>query len=215
MNTNNQDIFSLWSVFSEAGLLINFFSTTIFLISIFAIYLFLEKLFFLKRQIKQNDDTLNNINDFIHEGRVDAALDYCDREEFPQARILKPGIERIGRPIHEITTAMKFQENLEINYFQKKVSLLSFYAKIVFLIGILGTFTAIFFSFYDASKITEKISNQYLYFRIYTSLLPLLISVISAIFLYLFHYILVKKVRYIKSKLIKSQAAFIDILNKP
>lgn len=215
MNTNNQEIFSLWNVFSEAGLLVNIFSILIFLITVFAIYLYFEKLFLLKRQIKANDDTLHNINDFIHEGRVDAALDYCEREDIPQARILKPGIERIGRPIQEITTAMKFQETHEIYHFQKKISHFSFYAKIVLLIGFLGSFIAIFLSFYDVSKISEKITAQYLYFRIYSSFLPLILGLISAIALYSFHYILTKKIRLIKSRLVKSQAAFINILNKP
>lgn len=215
MNTNNQDIFSIWNVFSEAGLLVNLFSTLIFLITIFSIYLFFEKLFFLKRQIKIKDDTLHNINDFIHEGRVDTALDYCEREDTPQTRILKPGIERIGRPIQEISTAMKFQEIQEIYHFQKKIPLISFYAKIVLLMGILGTFVALFLSFYDVSKISEKINPQYLYFRIYRSLLPLILGFVSSIALYSFHFILMKKIRLIKSKLVKSQAAFINILNKP
>lgn len=62
---------------------------------------------------------MNNIADLLNQGRVDAAIDYCERQNTPEARILEKGITRIGRPISDIVSAMESQAQIEISKLEK------------------------------------------------------------------------------------------------
>jgi biopolymer transport protein ExbB len=70
---------------------------------------------------------MRNIEDFLKDGKVDAAIDYCSRQDSPEARILEKGLSRIGRPVSDIVNAMEGQGQAEVANMEMNLNLLQLY----------------------------------------------------------------------------------------
>ena len=82
--------FSFWKIMFHGNIFANVVMITVLLLGIFSFYLFLERFFFIKRMSSNTDPNLmRNIEDFLKDGKVDAAIDYCSRQDSPEARILE------------------------------------------------------------------------------------------------------------------------------
>ena len=62
---------------------------------------------------------MNNIEDFIKAGKIEAAADYCKTQNSPEGRILEKGISRLGRPVSDIVSAMESQAQVEVANMEK------------------------------------------------------------------------------------------------
>ena len=67
------------------------------LLSLMAIYIFVQRLIIIRRAGKEDETFMNRIKDYIHEGKVDSALNLC-RSTNTSARMIEKGITRLGRP---------------------------------------------------------------------------------------------------------------------
>ena len=68
------------------------------LLSIIAVYIFIERLMTLRNAAKIDQNFMNRIKDYIHDGKIDAATALCHSTNNPLARMIEKGISRIGRP---------------------------------------------------------------------------------------------------------------------
>ena len=62
---------------------------------------------------------MNRIKDYIHEGKVDSALNLCRSTNTPSARMIEKGITRLGRPMNDVLVAIENVGNLEIAKLEK------------------------------------------------------------------------------------------------
>ena len=62
---------------------------------------------------------MNRIKDYIHDGKIDAALALCKSTDSPSARMIEKGISRLGRPLQDISTAIENVGKLEISKLEK------------------------------------------------------------------------------------------------
>lgn len=111
----------------------------LFLMLGFAIYLFVKKMMVLSRASKEEYNFMNNIRDFIHDGKLDAAKQLCKSNDNPSARLIDKGLTRIGRPLDDIRTAVENEGNIEVGRLEKGVSALATIAAIAPMMGFLGT----------------------------------------------------------------------------
>ena len=80
--------FSFWKIMFHGNIFANIVMITVLLLGVFSLYLFFERWFFIKRMSKTADlNIMRNIEDFLKDGRIDAAKDYCLRLNTPEARI--------------------------------------------------------------------------------------------------------------------------------
>ncbi|MEA3317231.1 MAG: MotA/TolQ/ExbB proton channel family protein, partial [Bacteroidota bacterium] len=86
----------------------------IVLLSIVAIYIFIERYFAIKNAAKTDINFMNKIKDYIYDDKLDTALALCQSINSPVARMIEKGIQRIGRPLNDINTAVENVGNLEI-----------------------------------------------------------------------------------------------------
>ena len=58
------------------------------LLSLMAGYIFIQRLLVIRRAGKEDQNFMNRIKDYIHEGKVDSALNLCRSTNTPSARMI-------------------------------------------------------------------------------------------------------------------------------
>ena len=189
---------------------------TVLALGVFSLYIFLERLFYINRMLKINDTNLmNNIADLLNQGRVDAAIDYCERQNTPEARILEKGITRIGRPISDIVSAMESQAQIEISKLEKNLNLLASVPSLAPMLGLLGTVIGLIMAFFSMSNAEGSFSPKTLSEGIYTALGQTAMGLAVAIPSNFFYNLLLTRIDKFVLKVQHLSTDFLDIINKP
>lgn len=68
------------------------------LLSLMAGYIFIQRLLVIRRAGKEDQNFMNRIKDYIHEGKVDSALNLCRSTNTPSARMIEKGDQPPGPP---------------------------------------------------------------------------------------------------------------------
>jgi biopolymer transport protein ExbB len=79
----------------------------IILLSFVAAYIFIERFYVIRKATREDQNFMNRIKDYIHDGRIEAALALCKATDSPSARMVEKGISRLGRPLQDIQTAIE------------------------------------------------------------------------------------------------------------
>ena len=213
--TNEKQIFSLWEILFSGGLIGNIIMIAIFLLGILALYIFLERFFYIKRASKETPNFLENIKDFVQEGKIQTAVDYCRTIDSPEARMIEKGLARIGRPISDISNAMQNQGQLEISKFEKNLNILASASGAAPMLGFLGTVVGMIMAFFVFFFVTGAVSPKLLASGIYTAMATTAVGLFIGIPAYFFYNILVTNVDRLVLKIQTHVNDFLDALNKP
>ncbi len=208
-------VFSLWEILFGGGIIGNVIMITIFLIGILALYIFLERYFFIKRASKPTPNFLENIKDFVEEGKITTAIDYCKTINSPEARMIEKGLARIGRPISDISNAMQNQGQLEVSKLEKNLNILASASGAAPMLGFLGTVVGMIMAFFEISNVTGAVSPKLLASGIYTAMVTTAAGLFVGIPAYFFYNILVTNVDRLVLKIQTHVNEFLDTLNTP
>src|SRR5450759_4880196 len=143
----------------------------IILLSFVAAYIFIERYFVIRKASKEDINFMNRIKDYIHEGKIDAAVALCKLTDSPSARMVTKGITRLGRPLQDISTAIENVGKLEISKLEKGFPTLATITGAEPMLGFLGTVIGMIQSFYAMSQAGNNIEVSLLSDGIYTCLL--------------------------------------------
>ncbi len=187
----------------------------IVLLSIIAVYIFTERYFSILKASKENIDFMNRIKDYIHDDKVESALALCQSINSPVARMIEKGVQRIGRPLNDINTAIENVGRLEIYKLEKGLPTLATVAGAAPMIGFLGTVMGMISAFYNMSMAGSNIDVSLLSDGIYTAMVTTVAGLIVGILAYFAYNILVAKVEKIVFKLEANTSVFMDLLNEP
>ena len=187
----------------------------ILLLSILAVYIFFERYFAIQRASRIDINFMNRIKDYIHDGKLDAALALCQSFANPAARMIEKGIQRIGRPLNDVNTAIENIGKLEIYKLEKGLPLLATVAGGAPMIGFLGTVMGMVRAFYDMSQQANNIDVGLLSNGIYTALITTVAGLIVGIIAYFAYNVLVARVEKVVFKLEGTTTEFMDLLNEP
>lgn len=156
----------------------------LFFLGVLALYLFLYKYFYLKEVHNKNNDFLENIADCLYDHRIEAAVDWCKRVSTPESRIVRKGLDKIGKSnLSDLNLVMLSQQELEILRLRKNGFIFSFLTKFIFLLGFLGTGIGLV-SFFMSGNIDLR---SVLY---YTSFFPICIGIFLSIIVLIFRFII-------------------------
>ena len=75
--------------------------------SIITVYIFVERYLTISKASVSDKNFMNNIREFIHAGRLDAAVTLCRSTDSPNARMIEKGLSRIGKPLNDINAAIE------------------------------------------------------------------------------------------------------------
>ena len=186
------------------------------ILSVIAIYIFGKKWWMIHKSQQVDKNFMRDIRDYIHEGKVKSALSLCEKYDSPVARLVEKGIERIGRPLTDIQTAVENTGNVEIARLEKGLPTLATIAGGAPMIGFLGTVMGMVQAFFNMSKAGNNIDITLLSDGIYTAMLTTVGGLIVGIIAYFGYNWLTSKVSDLVYKMESSTMEFIDIvLNEP
>lgn len=202
---------SLWDLTLAGGPIM----IPIFLLSILAIYIFFERYFSINQASKIDSNFMNRIRDYIHDGKIDAALALCRSIPNPAARMIEKGISRIGRPLSDVQTAIENVGQLEVYTLEKRLALLATCAGAAPMLGFLGTVTGMIKAFYDMANAGNNIDIQLLSSGIYQAMVTTVAGLIVGILAYFAYNYLITNVHKVIHTLQSTTIDFMDLLNEP
>ena len=202
---------TLWDLALKGGWMM----IPIVLLSFVAAYIFIERYFVIKKASKEDTNFINRIKDYIHDGKIDAAMALCKSVDSPSARMIEKGINRLGRPLQDISSAIENVGKLEISKLEKGFPTLATIAGAEPMLGFLGTVIGMVESFYAMSQAGSNIDVSQMSGGIYTALITTAAGLIIGILGFFAYNTLVVKVERVVFNLEATLTEFMDILNEP
>ena len=203
---------SLFSMFTMGGPLM----WVLLALSILAIYLIGRKWWVIKNASKIDPHFMKDIRDYITDGKTKSAVTLCRKYDNPVARMIETGINRMGRPMADIQSAIENIGNVEVARLQKGLPLLATIAGGAPMIGFLGTVMGMVQAFFNMSKAGNNIDITLLSGGIYTAMLTTVGGLIVGIIAYFGYNWLTGKVGDLVYQMESSTMEFIDIvINEP
>jgi biopolymer transport protein ExbB len=187
----------------------------IILLSFVAAYIFIERYYVIRKATKEDINFMNRIKDYIHDGKIEAALALCRSTDSPSARMVEKGITRLGRPLQDISTAIENVGKLEISKLEKGFPTLATITGAEPMLGFLGTVIGMVQSFYAMSQAGNNIEVSMMSDGIYTALITTVAGLIVGILGYFAYNTLVVRVEKVVFNLEATLTEFMDILNEP
>ena len=185
------------------------------LLSLMACYIFIQRLMVIRRAGKEDETFMNRIKDYIHEGKVDSALNLCRSTNTPSARMIEKGITRLGRPMNDVLVAIENVGNLEIAKLEKGFPLIATTAAGAPMFGFLGTVTGMVRAFFEMANAGNNIDITLLSGGIYEAMITTVGGLIVGIIAMFAYNYLVTLVDGVVNKMEAKTMAFMDLLNEP
>ena len=185
------------------------------ILSLIAIYIFVQRLLVIRRAAKEDVNFMNRIKDYIHEGKIDSALNLCRSTNTPEARMIEKGITRLGRPMNDVLVAIENVGNLEVAKLEMGFPLIATTAAGAPMLGFLGTVTGMVRAFFDMANAGTNVDVSLLSGGIYEALVTTVGGlVVGIIALFAYNY-LVSQVDNVVNKMEMRTMEFMDLLNEP
>jgi len=188
---------------------------TLFVLSVIAVYIFVERYITIKSAAKEDTNFMNEIKDFIHDGKLEAAKSLCKSTPTPISRMIEKGVNRIGKPLSDIGTAIENTGKLELFKLEKNLATLATISGAAPMIGFLGTVIGMILAFHQMASAGGNIDVEMLSEGIYTAMVTTVAGLIVGIVAYIGYNLLVAKVEKVVFKMEARTTEFLDILNEP
>ena len=201
---------SLWDLFQAGGWLM----WVLLGLGGFVVFIFAERFISIRKATQLDMNFMNRIRDYISDGRIDAALDACRRTDTPIARMIEKGIERIGRPMSDVQTAIENAANLEVAKLEKGLPYLSMISGGAPMIGFLGTVIGMVQAFMAMEGAGGVVDMSVLAGGMYIAMLTTVAGLIVGIPAYFGYNYLVARIERLIFRMEANSIAFMDILNQ-
>lgn len=202
---------SLWQLCLEGGWIMIPLAALLLL----CIYIFFERLAAINAAGREDDNFMNRIRGYIHDGEIESALNLCKANDSPGARLVAKGITRIGRPMNDVLVAVENTGNLEIANLSRTLPWLATTAAGAPMIGFLGTVIGMVQAFYaiasSGSSATIDSFASGIYSALVTTVAGLIVGIVA---LFAYNY-LVARINKIMNRLEARIMDFMDLLNEP
>lgn len=203
---------SFWDLFMGGGWLM----WVLVVLAAVMIFIFVERFLAIRKASQIDKHFMNRIRDYILEGNITSAVDLCRRTDSPIARMIEKGIERIGRPMSDIQTAIENVANVEVAKLESGLPWLASISGGAPMIGFLGTVVGMVQVFIDMSaNQSGGIELAQLSAGMYVAMVTTVGGLIVGIPAYFAHNYLVARVEKMVFRMEATTIAFMDILNQP
>ena len=184
------------------------------IMSIIAVYIFVERFMTIKNAGKDDPLFMARIRDYIKNGDVSSAVNFCRITNTPAARMIERGISRMGRPVAEIQAAVENTGNIEVSLLEKRLPVLSTIAGGAPMVGFLGTVIGMVEAFWQMSNAGSNIDISTLSGGIYQAMVTTVGGlVVGIVALFAYNY-LVAKVDGVVREMEQKTMSFMDIMNE-
>ncbi|MCR9174092.1 MAG: MotA/TolQ/ExbB proton channel family protein [bacterium] len=207
---------SVWDIIVQAsdsmfGLFIN---VLLALMLGYAIFIFVERYLALRKASKEEAGFLAKIKDYIMDGKLDSAKDYCARSNNPSARMIEKGISRLGKPMESISASIENTGKLEIMRLEQRLSFLATAAGAAPMIGFLGTTIGMIMVFIDLMN-TNELNVATIAPGTMTAMVTTVEGLVVGIIAYIGYNFLVGRIGRLVYQMENDALEFMDLLHEP
>lgn len=180
----------------------------------YAIFIFVERFLALRKANKEEKGFIAKIKEYITDGKIDSAKDYCSRSHAPSARMIEKGIARLGRPIEVISASIENAAKLEILRLEQRLSFLATAAGAAPMIGFLGTTVGMVGVFIDLQN-AASLDIDVIAPGIMTAMITTVAGLVVGIVAYVGYNFLVARIGNVVYQMENDALEFMDILQQP
>ena len=206
---------SIYKLIVDGGLGGQIIISILFVLLAVSLYIYFERFFAIKAASKVDKNFMNQIKDYVSNGKLESADALCKKTNSPTARLIEKGISRIGKPLDDINKAIENAGKLEVYQLEKNVSVIATIAGAAPMIGFLGTVIGMIVAIHEIANAGGQIDIKLLSDGLYTAMTTTVAGLIVGIIAYIsFNHIVVRtdKVMYqMEAKTVE----FLDLLNEP
>ena len=204
---------SILELITSGGTGGNLIMIALALLSIISVYLFLERFNTIKRASKQDPSFFSSIKNYVEVNDLKAAKTLCKNTDSSVARMLEKGIDRIDKPITDISVSIENQGKLEIYQLENNLANLATIAGAAPMIGFLGTVIGMIVAFHEMASAGGNIDIEMLSKGIYTAMVTTVAGLVVGIIAYIAYNLLVAKVEKVIFMLEATTTEFMDLLH--
>ena len=204
-----QESINLWEMAQYGGWIMIILAVLL----AFACYIFMVVL---KQATQEDKSFMDRIRDYIHEGKIDSALNLCKQTDTPSAHMIEKGITRIGRPMQDVQVAVENVGNLEVGKLEKGLVIMATIAGGAPMLGFLGTVLGMVQTFYNMAQTSGGVIEMSslstgMYQAMVTTIGGLIVGILA---MFAYNY-LVSRIDRVVRLLESRTLAFMDLLNDP
>ena len=211
--TSDQKTLSVLELISSGGIGGTVIMGTLTLLSIFAVYILFERLSAIKKAGKDNENFLISIKNFVEKKDIEAAKTLCKNTDTAISRMIEKGVDRIDKPMTDISAAIENQAKLEVYKMENNLANLATIAGAAPMIGFLGTVIGMILAFHEMASSGGNIDVEMLSKGIYTAMVTTVAGLIVGIIAYISYNYLVSKVDKVVFKLEAKTTDFLDLIH--
>lgn len=182
------------------------------LLSIITIYLFSMKLMEIRRAGKISPEFMREIEEYILAGKRGTAKQICQEANTPISRMIEKGIDRMGRPLQDIQTAVENVANVEVAKLEKGLPMIATIAGGAPMIGFLGTVIGMVQAFFNMAQAGNNVDITLLSGGIYTAMVTTVAGLTVGILAYFGYNYLSSQVSNVVFKMENTTVEFMDLL---
>ncbi|SHN00583.1 MotA/TolQ/ExbB proton channel family protein [Polaribacter sp. KT 15] len=206
---------SIYNLIMDGGIGGQIIIAILFILLAVGLYIYFERFFAIKAASKVDKNFMDQIKDYVSNGKLDAAKSLCDSKNTPTARLIKKGITRIGKPLEDINTAIETAGKLEVYQLEKNVSVLATIAGAAPMIGFLGTVIGMIVAIHEIANAGGQIDIKMLSDGLYTAMTTTVAGLIVGIIAYITYNHLVVRTDKVVYQMEAKSVEFLDLLNEP
>ena len=204
---------SIIELISAGGIGGNIIMGTLGVLSIYAIYILIERYSTIKKASIEDESFLKSIRNFVEHKDIQAAKTLCKNTDNPVSRMIEKGIDRIDKPMTDISAAIENQGKLEVYKMESNLANLATIAGAAPMIGFLGTVIGMIVAFHEMASAGGNIDVEMLSKGIYTAMVTTVGGLIVGIIAYIAYNYLVSKIDKVIFQLEARTTEFLDLLH--
>jgi biopolymer transport protein ExbB len=191
----------------------NLIMITLGILSVISVYLLVERYSTIKKASKTDPAFLNSIKNYVQDQDLKAAKTLCKNTDSPISRMLGKGINRIDKPMTDISASIENQGKLEIYQLENNLANLATISGAAPMIGFLGTVIGMIVAFHEMASAGGNIDVEMLSKGIYMAMTTTVAGLVVGIIAYISYNLLVSKVEKVVFMLEATTTEFMDLLH--
>ena len=180
------------------------------LLSLFAIYILIERFSIIKKASKEDENFLKSIRNFVEAKDIQAAKTLCRNADSPISRMIEKGVNRIDKPMTDISAAIENQGKLEVFKMENNLANLATISGAAPMIGFLGTVIGMIVAFHEMASAGGNIDVEMLSKGIYTAMVTTVAGLVVGIIAYIAYNYLVTRVEKVIFQMEARTTEFLD-----
>ncbi len=206
---------SIWELISSGGIGGNIIMASIGLMSLITVYLFVERFNTIRKASRLDQNFMQQIRELVLAGKLDSARTLCKSQGSPVSKMIEKGINRIGKPLKDISAAIENTGKLEVAKLESNLATLATISGAAPMLGFLGTVIGMILAFHQMAAAGGQIDVGMLAEGIYTAMTTTVAGLVVGIMAFVGYNYLVSRVDRVVYAMEAHAVDFMDLLNEP